>query len=76
MQATITVREFCEKYLTPSQKVALVDAENDYIYYKGKAHYILSDKTNTTYNVRILRIDSYDNRTDSSGLNNHIILMV
>lgn len=76
MQATITVREFCEKYLTSSQKVALVDAENDYIYYKGEVRNILSDESNTTYNVRIFRVDSHDTRTEPFTLNNHIILVI
>lgn len=76
MQVTITVREFCEKYLTASQKVALIDAENDYVYYKGEVRNILSDETNTTYNVRILRIHSYNTRVEPFTLNNHIILVI
>ena len=76
MQATITVREFCEKYLCSTQKIAIVDAENDYVYNCTKVRNIIEDVNNTVYNVRLLRVDSYNSKIHPKIIDGCIILIV
>lgn len=76
MQATITVREFCEKYLSSTQKIAIVDAENDYIYNCAKVRNIIEDASNTVYNVKLLRVEAYNTKIHPKIINGCIILIV
>ena len=55
MQATITVKEFCDKYLTSSQHILITDAEQDYIYFEGTAGTI-QQSDEVMFNTRLLRI--------------------
>ena len=55
MQAIITVKEFCDKYLTSSQHIIITDAEEDYTYFEGTAGTI-QQSDSVIFNTCLLRI--------------------
>ena len=55
MQAIITIKEFCDKYLTSSQHILIRDAEEDYTYFDGTAG-IIQQSDDIVFNTRLLRI--------------------
>lgn len=46
MKRHIKVLGFCEDFLEPLQDIAIVDFENDKVYYKGKAQDFIGAQSN------------------------------
>ena len=56
MKAKITVREFCENYLDPTDTVVISDFDTEHVYYRGKVSDILKDTGNIAFNIFIVKI--------------------
>ena len=54
MQDIISVYTFVKRYLVSSQKIVVLDAELDYVYFKGRARDV---KDIDAFKLRLLRIE-------------------
>ena len=54
MQEIISVYTFCKRYLTSSQRIVILDAEVDTVYFKG---YVRDITLQDIFSMRLLRIE-------------------
>lgn len=69
MQDIISVYTFVKRYLVSSQKIVVLDAELDYVYFKGRARDV---KDIDAFKLRLLRVEP-----DATGIfKDYLLLLV